>query len=145
MRNRRDIIFRAKRIDNGEWVVGSLVYDRYVDLYRMVTDLHEAAPTVAFDTICQYTGQKDRNGRLLFENDIVKGCTSPIYDDLYFLQIIWVRELSAFAGMAIKNPKSFVADLYHGEIIPLRGWNPTDWEIIGNEFDNLELLIKEQR
>lgn len=73
-------LFRAKRIDNGEWVEGCLlVLDD--ETYRIATsclqgDVKELLNVCAYEvdqsTICQCTWLKDKNGKLIWENDIVK-------------------------------------------------------------------------
>ena len=65
-------LFRAKRTDNGEWVEGDLVHSVYkindicVGKYGSDVGLHQ----VDESTICQCTGIKDKNGKLIWENDI---------------------------------------------------------------------------
>ena len=74
-------LFRAKRIDNGGWVQGYLVYDNRDELYRIIMEIQystgtcittDNAPRVDSSTICQCTGLKDRNGKLIWENDVVE-------------------------------------------------------------------------
>ena len=65
-------LFKAKRIDNGEWVQGYLygIWEKRYILWGMTNDVPnmiEVDPA----TICQCTGLKDKNGRLIWENDIV--------------------------------------------------------------------------
>ena len=68
-------LYRAKRTDNGEWVEGDLVHSVYkindtcVGKYGSEVGMHQ----VYESTICQCTGLKDKNGKLIFENDIAKG------------------------------------------------------------------------
>ena len=127
-------LFKAKRIDNGEWVQGSCVYTFapskgyvvgiMVESYFIV---EENGNMVSIDknTICQCTGLKDKNGNLIWENDIVK---FKRRDDKEFVgEISYVEHYGAF----------FVI---HSGCSDNQLYAFGDYEVIGNIFDNPELL-----
>ena len=132
-------LFKAKRIDNGEWVKGALVYDNRDKLYRIITEIDystgtclttDNAPRVDKSTICQCTGLKDKNGKLIWENDIVR----VKYSDGF-------EEITEVAYS--KNGYSPYLNEYECEDC-CSYCEVTEIEIIGNIFDNPELLESEE-
>ena len=122
-------LYRAKRMDNGEWTYGYLygIWERKYILWGItnnVPDMTEVEPS----TICQCTGLRDKNGKLIWENDIVR----IVYNGIeYIYKVIWdVSELDFKATNGKENYKSNFQYLTCCEEI----------EIIENIFDNPELL-----
>ena len=72
----RDILFRGKRIDNGNWVEGCLIKRKYyVETTYYIGFIEMTSLTkveVIPETVCQYVGITDKNSKKIFENDVVK-------------------------------------------------------------------------
>ena len=141
-------LFKAKRIDNGEWVKGALVYDSRDKLYRIITEISystgtclttDNAPRVDSSTICQCTGLKDKNGELIWEKDIVDG---HIKRGAAFLNclVLWNESKARFDVRAKGCNFPMTLDEVAGDI----SVGGLDYEVVGNRFDNPELLESEE-
>lgn len=124
-------LFRGKRIDNGEWVVGDLVHSVYkigdtcIGQYGNEVGVHEVEPS----TICQCTGIKDEKGNLIFENDILSGHIDvEIPEDETRKRVVWHEN-----GWCTNEPG---CDDYE----ELDDFDSENFEVIGNKIDNPELL-----
>lgn len=123
----REILFRGKRTDNGEWVQGYLCRYGWTGKEKdyIIPDYASALYTAEIDpeTIGQYTGLTDMNGRKIFEGDTVWNS----YDEDYG-KVEWDNDMAKFI---ITFPTFTVdfANVYGEEL-----------EIDGNVYDNPELL-----
>ena len=136
-------LFKAKRIDNGEWVQGALVYDDRDELYRIITEINystgtcltaDNAPRVDVSTICQCTGLKDKNGKLIWENDICDR-KEPYPEIVKYCNGDWTLDYSYAIH---KESGGCYCNL--GFYMEERKCV----EVIGNIFDNKELLESEE-
>ena len=147
----REILFRGKRKDNGEWICGDLLQDvesgicaivSYVNLGGNIHDLSESCIfAVIPEIVGQYTGLTDKNGVKIFEGDIVKGTA---YSATRIGVIVWIDEISSFGVRRVNapNPTAWV----NSSILRCVSLGKTDEfaaEVIGNIHDNPELLKKE--
>ena len=140
----REILFRGKRTDNGEWVKCSETYIRDGDGIWL-SDENLNVVTVIPETVGQYTGLTDKNGVRIFEGDILRGFEYPFCSNIngefnYFAEIVWFDDSSAFGIYTFKNPKSNVRGISEGNTDYLEYFNADKWEVIGNIHDNPELL-----
>ena len=132
----REILFRGKRVDNGEWIQGDIVQFPVHGVVRIV----EQEPSykdaeVDSDTVGQFTGLTDKNGRKIFEGDIIHLEYSQVFfGGVYFGE--YTAEVSYKEGCFITDGTN------NGDEIetPLSGFDNDEVEIIGNIHDNPELL-----
>lgn len=133
---------KAKRIDNGDWLVGYVVKygytgkEKYYIVPSYASDLY--AIEVDPSTICRCAGLKDKNSKLIWENDVVK------FDVYYYeklqssiiSQIKWCNELCALS--LVVNDRGTRGTL--GHLMDLN----KEIEVIGNIFDNPEMVNKKE-
>ena len=140
-------LYKAKRLDNGEWVQGvpfkvegkwvllindneNLLRAHYIEENMWTAEIY--AIEVDSTTICQCTGLKDKNGKLIWENDIVK-CLYDSYGEngVYIGKVIYREDTCCFVDA---NSESTDYE-----------WWEEEKEVIGNIFDNKELLESEEK
>ena len=141
----REILFKAKRIDNGEWVEGCYVTSDGKSFICM--DIVEHYCVIALrwfeidpETICQFTGLCDKNGNRIWENDIIKYHFGEIYAPIKYgyYQNCFDSQKTEHLGFYVDwtGDKCLRKDLGY--------WiNMVDAIPVGNIFDNKELLQEE--
>lgn len=144
----REILFKAKRLDNGEWVEGSLLQTTAVSLKSFIVesscytfdkwDWNECAQ-VDTDTICQYTGLTDKNGNKIWENDILSVLLIGETDEQKENCIVrYGRKTENFRIELGFNLEWTKTDYLRCDIC---FWTENrEVEVIGNIFDNPELI-----
>lgn len=134
----RDIIFRGKRVDNGEWVEGYYVCDTTEkNTYHYIFPENTCEGiAVIHETIGQYAGLKDKNGKKIFEGDIVK---APYVDPIF--QTTWDTDNEPTEIALVKfNKGQYYIEYIEGEYKFTVYSCKERIKIIGNIHDNQELL-----
>lgn len=132
----REILFRGKRIDNSEWVIGFLSKTRGLDnKLHICIDYEEqglmCSSIVIPKTVGQYTGLTDKNGKKIFEWDILKTNKFSEPNKQYIVK--FDLQFGAFIGQ----------DKFNIYFVTFDG-DSDQFEVIGNIHDNPE-LIKEAK
>jgi uncharacterized phage protein (TIGR01671 family) len=148
-------LFKAKRTDNGEWVQGYLFDDGFENARVFIGGLviEKYTGTACDDwtisgscfcevdksTICQCTGLKDKNGKLIWENDIVKDLFSDACAQIKYgsyqscFDSTKTEHVGFYVDWSGKCTKRYRKDLGY--------WiNMVNAEVIGNIFDDPELI-----
>ena len=125
----REILFRGKRVDNNEWVYGFLSKSRGNNHFLSLCIDHEEngvmlSSIVEPETIGQYTGLNDKNGKKIFEGDIVR------YNGEKHIVVFETRGETGYFGIKIDHIETWGFCLS----VPAKLM-----EVIGNIHDNPEL------
>ena len=136
----REILFKAKRIDNGEWVEGYyqkrysfLGNEKHLIFHVNSHTIWEYAEIIP-ETLCQFTGLCDKYGKKIWENDILMAHLDESYpEDTTYETVEW-----GVAGWVTHEANSIDRQY-------LDEFDLEHFEVIGSIFDNPELLQEERR
>ena len=138
---KREILFRGKRSDNGEWVKGDLIHGVAIRTGRMyiipivsnLECLEGCDPLDGYNVIpssvCQFTGITDKNGTKVFEADVVK----------HKFRRVWSEQ--EHTSIVVWNDNFMCYYLFDGASY-IRMREDVIYEVIGNAYDNPELVNK---
>ena len=122
----REILFRGKRMCNGKMMFGLLMIFNGDDCYIVGDDFHHSHYRVHPETVGQFTGLTDKNGKKIFEGDIVRCIGLGLFGQEMVGHIVYGD--CCFSVKKRKSPSRPAMDLCN------------NFEVIGNIHDNPELL-----
>lgn len=124
---KRKIVFRGKSKRNGEWLYGDLEYNRQKDIARIHTynkdGMYEGQKIVDAETVGQFTGLFDKNGKEIYEGDIIR--VNPTDSGIRYVK--WDGKYAQFVSQMLHNEQYYLI-------------SHNDSQVIGNVHDNPDLL-----
>ena len=121
----RKILFKAKRLDNGEWVEGDLYHN--VRGFECCIGQQEKKGVFVYpvdpSTVCQFTGMRDCEGKEIWEGDIVRDNYDLLCVDNFY-EVVYIEKEGAFAFKSLDK-----VDNYEPFV------NLFEAYVVGNKFD----------
>lgn len=157
----REILFKAKRVDNGEWVEGHYTECRGETFIGIDTSsMFEifCPPVIRWfkvssETLCQFTGLCDKNGNKIWENDILRGhgnnkdLSKVAFGDFEVIDAETLEAVDNVIGWHYEPIPTDALSKCEPFCLPMPLTNyyidRCEFEVVGNIYDNLELLEEE--
>ena len=156
----REILFKAKRKDNGEWVEGKYAYitnplteDGKPIKHLICNGTNIFNDLIDPDTLCQYTGLTDKNGKKIWENDILMGhgndrdLSKVVFGKFYVIDAEMLRRVDEVIGWHTETIETDALSKCEPFCLPMPLTDfyieRSEFEVYGNIFDNPELLEAE--
>lgn len=132
----RTIKFRGKT-DSGKWCFGYFLHDGQRGRF-VITDGLLEINRVNPDTVGQYTGLKDKNGKEIYEGDVLRSdeypysCIGDKRRDNYYAVVYYCEEGACFGTVTAKNPSSDVGGISDGILDDVEREKMKNFEVVGN-------------
>lgn len=150
----REVLFKAKRKDNGEWVEGYVVAypSGKVEIHKISKELPDILLKceIAPSTLCQYTGLTDKDGKKIWENDILRGhgndddLAKVVFGEFNVIDVETHEKVDRVIGWHTKVIETDVLSKCEPFCLPMPLTDfyikRCEYEVVKNAFDNPELL-----